>query len=946
MRLKTFGGLWIEAVVPPPPLGPRQLGLLALVAAAGKRGVSRDRVIGILWPESDQEQARHTLSQSLYRLKRETGRDWVSTAPELRLDPGVSSDVGEMLEALAGGDLKTAAELYTGPFLDGFYAPGGTEFERWAETERSRLHMLALRAIEQLAEQADTEGRHQDAIRWWYRLTELDPLSARYAAGHMRALAGGGDRARALAQARIHQDVVRRELDVEVDPTVRQLEATLRKSSAAPPHLSSTPESRETAGTRDDAGPAQAAHSGLAPRPAARKRRLTLLLAGVGGGALIVAAYQLVRPATVTRPILAVGAIRPATEMLATGPVLRDMLATGLGGVEGLQVVANSRLLELMPRGADTAVGSTSDAARRAGAAEVIEGEMVREPSGLVLRLRRVALASGVVRRGYVIRAHDAYDLVDSATAVIARDFRLASGREAVSAVRTASPEAYLLYEEGLRAYYQFDATAAHRLMSAALQRDSSFAMAAYWVWQLGRSRVDDAQSQMDLSRAKRLAHRTIDRERLLIEGSAAELDGPISRRIAVAETLSVRYPADPDGQYLLGAARFHAGDWPGSVAAYNRAVMLDSAAGATTGPFCRVCTTLSALAQTYMWWDSLPAAERSMRRLIGFRPEEAAAWINLVEPLLRQGRRTEAERAFERGAALSTGSPSVRGLLDRDLIRWGRLEEADRELLSELFSASRDERAEGRWLMLISLRNQGRLREALALAQTGRIPGSDRTVQDLGVEGINLAVLAMEMGRWSEAARVYREISPRARARADAVPGHVARVSAWMLTLAGMAYAMAGDTGATRGLADTVETLGQLSSFGRDARLSHFLRGVLWQREGRHQEAVDAFQRSLFSTTDGLTRTNLLMARSLLALGRAEEAIAILRPALRGGVDGGNTHVTHTELREELAHAFELAGQRDSATFHYRAVERAWRHADPQFRERYELAKAKAGLR
>ena len=74
--------------------------------------------------------------------------------------------------------------------------------------------------------------------------------------------------------------------------------------------------------------------------------------------------------------------------------------------------------------------------------------------------------------------------------------------------------------------------------------------------------------------------------------------------------------------------------------------------------------------------------------------------------------------------------------------------------------------------------------------------------------------------------------------------------------------------------------------------------------------------------------------------------AIAILRPALRGGVDGANTHVTHTELREELAHAFELAGQRDSATFHYRAVERAWRHADPQFRERYELAKAKAGLR
>jgi hypothetical protein len=89
---------------------------------------------------------------------------------------------------------------------------------------------------------------------------------------------------------------------------------------------------------------------------------------------------------------------------------------------------------------------------------------------------------------------------------------------------------------------------------------------------------------------------------------------------------------------------------------------------------------------------------------------------------------------------------------------------------------------------------------------QSGRIPGSDRSVQDLGVEGINLAILAMEMGRWSESARRYRDIAPRA-ARAD-----------------------------------------QISSFGRDARLSYFLRAVLLQREGRHGEAVEAFQRSLFS--------------------------------------------------------------------------------------------------
>jgi hypothetical protein len=52
------------------------------------------------------------------------------------------------------------------------------------------------------------------------------------------------------------------------------------------------------------------------------------------------------------------------------------MLATSLGAIEGLQVVANSRLVELMPRGPDPAPSAVTDAARRAGATEIVEGEL------------------------------------------------------------------------------------------------------------------------------------------------------------------------------------------------------------------------------------------------------------------------------------------------------------------------------------------------------------------------------------------------------------------------------------------------------------------------------------------------------------------------------------------------------------------------------------------
>ncbi len=170
---------------------------------------------------------------------------------------------------------------------------------------------------------------------------------------------------------------------------------------------------------------------------------------------------------------------------------------------------------------------------------------------------------------------------------------------------------------------------------------------------------------------------------------------------------------------------------------------------------------------------------------------------------------------------------------------------------------------------------------------------------------------------------------------------GFKARLMAWHMTLAATALAAAGDTAAVRALADSVARVGARSSFGRDYKLHHFLEGLLLQRQDRQAEAVEEFRRSLYSLTEGYTRANLEMARSLMALGRYPEAIAVLQPAFRGGVDGSNTYVTHTELHEALARAFDAAGQRDSAAVHFAAVERAWRFADPEFAERYRAARA-----
>ena len=156
-RLRTLGGALIEG-----PEGPltgavsqrRRLALLSLVAAS-RAGVSRDRVVALLWPESDDEHARHALAQLVYTLRRDLGRDVITgSATSLRVDPdSMSSDVDDFGRAIAENQLERAAELYAGPFLDGFHLGGCHEFERWVDDERARLSLAARRTLETLAGQ-------------------------------------------------------------------------------------------------------------------------------------------------------------------------------------------------------------------------------------------------------------------------------------------------------------------------------------------------------------------------------------------------------------------------------------------------------------------------------------------------------------------------------------------------------------------------------------------------------------------------------------------------------------------------------------------------------------------------------------------------------------------------------------------------------------------------
>jgi DNA-binding SARP family transcriptional activator len=222
-RLITFGGLALTNGTLPTGIGnPRnRLAILAVLAMSRERGIRREKLAAMFWPESDEERARNALRQALFTLKRDIGAAVVTGATDVRLNVNVlTADVIEFETAVHEGRSEDAAALYAGPFLDGVYLRESPEFERWAEEHRNRLSAEFGRALEKAADNAAACADRLAAVHWWERRSMHDPLSGRVARHYIDALAKAGESERAIRHAAVYSDLVRKELDADPDPEV------------------------------------------------------------------------------------------------------------------------------------------------------------------------------------------------------------------------------------------------------------------------------------------------------------------------------------------------------------------------------------------------------------------------------------------------------------------------------------------------------------------------------------------------------------------------------------------------------------------------------------------------------------------------------------------------------------------------------------------------------
>jgi pentatricopeptide repeat protein len=162
----------------------------------------REKLAGILWPDSSEENARSNLRHELWRLRKtlDIGGETLFRIDDLTIafnpDREYSLDIDILenppLEGSTADELIRSLSIYQGELLPGFY-------EEWVFAERQRLHALFEAKIARLLEILQAEGRWSEIPDWGTRWIGMGQWPEPAYRALMSAYANTGDTSKAVA---------------------------------------------------------------------------------------------------------------------------------------------------------------------------------------------------------------------------------------------------------------------------------------------------------------------------------------------------------------------------------------------------------------------------------------------------------------------------------------------------------------------------------------------------------------------------------------------------------------------------------------------------------------------------------------------------------------------------------------------------------------------------
>jgi len=215
-----------------PLFGPsKPLALLVYLALSPGRAVQREHLLDLLWADLEPSAANHAYRQTIWYIRQRLGEGCLKTGGnQLTLASRLEADRDQFLAAVQSQHWERAVGLYTGDFLPGFAAPGGAEFERWADLERWRLRSLFVRAGDTLARRHLASGRAREAVTLARRVRDADRSGEAGWRLLLEALVAAGDPVGVSMEADQLEEMLREE-GRDAEPATRAVLRLARQES-------------------------------------------------------------------------------------------------------------------------------------------------------------------------------------------------------------------------------------------------------------------------------------------------------------------------------------------------------------------------------------------------------------------------------------------------------------------------------------------------------------------------------------------------------------------------------------------------------------------------------------------------------------------------------------------------------------------------------------------
>ena len=254
LKVYLFGSPNIICGDAPLPITSQKAQALFYYLISNRQAHSREKLATLFWGETSERQAKGSLRNTLYELRRDlaTGnkpaeRYILAESNTLCFNPDAdywldAEEFERLLDKEAEGErvrmdnCGQAVELYRGDFLEGFIVKDSYDFEDWSFFERQRLQRRYLEALTELSDYCSRQGEYERAIAYAIQILSRDNLQENIHRELMRLYYLAGNRSAALRQYEICKEVTERELGVApLAETTTLYEQILRQELVKPP---------------------------------------------------------------------------------------------------------------------------------------------------------------------------------------------------------------------------------------------------------------------------------------------------------------------------------------------------------------------------------------------------------------------------------------------------------------------------------------------------------------------------------------------------------------------------------------------------------------------------------------------------------------------------------------------------------------------------------------